>query len=83
MKIYWHKGRKNIIGKNVRLLRKNAKLTQEQLAIEVQLLGFEFERIAIVRIEKGNRFVADYEVLALAQALNVSVGTLYENIDFS
>lgn len=77
MKIYWHKGKKNIIGCNVRQLRRKAKLTQEQLAAKLQVAGYELDRLAIVRIEAGNRFVADYEVKAFAIVLNVSIEKLY------
>ena len=80
MKIYWHKGKKNIIGSNVRRLRIKAKLTQEQLAARLQVLEYEFDRLTILRIEAGNRFIADYEVKALASALNVSIEKLYEEL---
>ena len=78
MKIYWHNGKKNIIGGNVRQLRRNAKLTQEQLAARLQVAGYEFDRLTIVRIEAGNRFIADYEVKALATVLNVNIEKLYD-----
>jgi len=78
MKIYWHEGRKNVIGKNVRKLRKLAKLTQKQLAEKIQLLGYEFDRLTVLRIETGDRFVADYEVYALAEGLDVEISTLYD-----
>ena len=77
MKIYWHNDQKNIIGKNVRLLRKNLKMTQKELANKLQLLGYEFDRLTIVRIESGDRFVADYEVKALSEALVVDISSLY------
>lgn len=80
MKIYWHNGRKNIIGNNVRLLRTNAEMTQKQLAAKIQLLGYEFDRLTVLRIESGDRFVADYEVKALAEALNVEIRLLYDNV---
>ena len=78
MKIYWHEGRKNVIGGNVRELRKKAKLTQKQLAAKIQLLGYEFDRLTILRIESGDRFVADYEVKALAEGLRVKIQALYD-----
>lgn len=81
MKIYWHDGRKNIIGNNVRYLRTKNNLTQKQLAAKVQLLGFEFDRLTILRMESGDRFIADYEVKALAEALNVEIQGLYDEIE--
>jgi len=77
MKIYWHEGRKNIIGENVRMFRLKMKLTQKQLATKIQLLGYEFDRLTILRIESGDRFVADYEVKALAEGLGVDIQSLY------
>ena len=39
-----------------------------RLATKVQLLGCECSDLTILRIEKGNRFVPDYEVKALARS---------------
>lgn len=77
MKIYWHEGRKNIIGSKVRALRMNSQLTQKELAEKIQLLGYEFDRLTILRIESGDRFVADFEVKALAEGLEVELEMLY------
>ena len=81
MKIYWHNNRKNITGTNVRRYRKSAELTQAQLAEKLQLMGYEFDRLTIGRIENGDRFVADYEVDALAKALGVSLDDLLAGED--
>jgi len=70
-------GRKNVIGKNVRHLRNDAKISQQQLAVKLQLLGYEFDRLTVLRVERGIRFVADYEVIAFAEALGVGMGELY------
>ncbi len=64
---------KNIIGKKVRLTRIKNKITQEQLAARLELNDIQIDRIAISRIESGNRFVADFEVVEIAKALNISV----------
>lgn len=74
MKIYWYGDSKNIIGERVRELRKNynPKLTQKELAVKLQLMGYEFSELTILRIENGKRFVPDYEVKALANFFDVS-----------
>ena len=64
---------RNIIGAKVKLARIRNKITQEQLAARLELNDVQIDRIAISRIESGNRFVADYEVVELAKALNISV----------
>ena len=78
MKIYWTGISKNVIGPQVKLLRKGHKppLTQKALAEMLQQAGYEFDSLTILRIEKGTRFVPDYEVVALAQVLGVSYETL-------
>lgn len=72
MKIYWHEGRKNIIGKNLKKIRLEKKLTQKDIAIKLQLAGYECDRITILRIENGLRFVPDYEVKMLCDVLDIS-----------
>ena len=78
MKIYWHDGKKNIIGKNLKKIRIEKKLTQKDIAIKLQLLGVECDRLTILRIENGLRFVPDYEVKLLCQALDVSYNEIFE-----
>ena len=79
MKIYWSGERKNIIGEKVRLLRKQQGLTQRALAERLQLAGYDVTDLTILRIECGDRFVPDYEVRALANALSVSYQELLDD----
>lgn len=81
MKIYWTGDSKNIIGKKVRALRKAQGMTQKALATKVQLAGYDFNDLTVLRIENGTRFVADYEVKVLSKALNVSYEELLGKID--
>ena len=75
MRIYWHNGSKNIIGKRVKEARMNAspQITQQDLSARLEVLGYNIDRVSISKIESGDRFVADYEIVGLATALNVSV----------
>jgi transcriptional regulator with XRE-family HTH domain len=77
MKIYWHEGKKNIIGNNVFILRKKSKMTQKELSEKLQLAGYDFDRLTVGRIESGDRFVADYEVKALAEVFYISINDLF------
>ena len=72
MKIYWHNGSKNVIGDRIKVLRKEKGLSQKALAEQLQLKGFDFNDLTILRIERGERFVADYELGVLADYFNVS-----------
>lgn len=73
MKIYDYDGKKNISGDRVREARLKKRLSQADLATKLQLSGIIIERDSISRIEKGTRFVADYEVKHLAEVLGVTV----------
>lgn len=79
MKIYWNGTAKNVIGPSVRVLRKQRHLSQKALAEKLQLMGYEFNDLTILRIEQGTRFVADYEVRALAAFFQVSADDLLNN----
>ena len=48
-------------------------LSQEQLAVRLQLDGLGLTQKAISRMETGERVVADYELVHLARALEVGV----------
>ena len=76
MKIYWDGKSKNIIGKKIKKLRKEAGYTQKQLAEKLQLEGHDFTDLTILRIEQGSRFVPDYEIVILADFFNVTTDEL-------
>lgn len=79
MKIYWDGKSKNIIGEQIKYLRKKHNLTQKQLAEKLQLEGHEFSDLTILRIEQGKRFVPDYEVIILADFFGVNTDELLRN----
>lgn len=74
MIISWDKetNTKNRIGKRVKELRTERQLSQKALAEQLQLAGYEFNDLTVLRIEQGTRFVPDYEVVALAAYFRVS-----------
>ena len=55
--------------------RKNAQppLTQDGLSKKLVMLGVRIDRAGIAKIETGIRGVLDFELMALAKALNVKV----------
>lgn len=76
MKMYDFRGRRNICGDRIREARQRAWLSQSDLCRALQLAGVTVERDVISRIENGSRFVADFEVVAVAEILDVSVDWL-------
>lgn len=75
MRIIRNEERKNLCGERIRGSRKARipAITQKQLAERLELEGVMLDRMAINRIESGHRFVADYELVAIAHALGVTV----------
>ena len=80
MRIYCSGESKNIIGEKIRSLRLQHGMTQKALAEQLQLAGYEFSDLTILRIENGTRFVPDYELKALAQVLRVTYEDLLGSI---
>ncbi len=66
----------NICGQNIRLLREQKQMSQDQLAAKLQTEGLSVNQNSISRIETGKRIVADYELKALAKVLCVDINTL-------
>lgn len=73
----------NICGEKVRLARAMHKppLTQEELATKLNLLGMDFTKVIISRIEKNQRHVVDGELKILAKALGVTMEWLCSDDD--
>lgn len=61
-----------ILAARVREMRTRQGLTQQDLSERVHALGGALDRVAIIKIENGNRGVALDEVLLLAAALQVA-----------
>ena len=76
MKIYDYNGKKNICGDRIHEARRRLRLTQSDLAAQLQIAGIIMERDSVSRMEIGTRFVADYELRELARILKVTVNWL-------
>ncbi len=73
MKIYDYDGRKNISGDRIHQLRTSKRLSQADLAARMQVNGVIIEREAISKIETGDRFVTDYELMTFAKIFGVTM----------
>jgi HTH-type transcriptional regulator, cell division transcriptional repressor len=58
-------------------LKSNPVVTQEDLAGRLAGQGILLDRTAVSRIESRDRYVMDYEALAIARALRVTVSWLF------
>ena len=68
----------NIIGSQIKSIRKQEKITQEDLCARMQVMGYQISRSDISKIENCNKFIADFEVLGFAKALKRSILELYD-----
>jgi DNA-binding XRE family transcriptional regulator len=71
-------GNRNIIGKNINLIRKRKEITQEQLTARLNVQGIEIDRPMISKIERQTREILDYEIKAIAIALGVTIEDLFK-----
>lgn len=73
-------GKNNICGGKIYAFRKNAKpkMSQRILAEKCQLLGVDLDKNAIQRIESGQRFVTDIELVCLSRIFSVRIDELIE-----
>lgn len=73
-------GKNNICGEKIYKLRKEAvpKMSQRILAEKLQLLGIDVDKNAIQRIESGQRFITDIELIAFKKIFNISYEELLE-----
>ena len=75
MKIYDFEGQKNISGDRIHQVRATKRISQADLAARMQVKGV-FEREAISKIETGDRFVTDCELMIFAEVLGVTMDWL-------
>jgi hypothetical protein len=69
----------NLVGDRVRQARLalHPRVSQDDLSGRLASLGIQITQTGISKLESRSRYVMDYEVVALAKALKVSVGSLY------
>lgn len=68
------------IGGNIRRLRRQAGLTQEQVIANLQLQGLEISRSSYSQIECGTYNIRISELAALAELFQVDFNAFFEGI---
>ena len=76
VRLYTLDGKCNISGPRIREARVEAGMSQEELAVRMQLAGLQMGQMAVSRIETGKRLVPDFELPLLAAALGVTTDWL-------
>ncbi len=67
----------NVCGKNIALFRKEMKISQRALADKLQLIGLNVDKNAVQRMESGQRFITDIELVYLSEALGKTIPELF------
>jgi transcriptional regulator with XRE-family HTH domain len=70
---------KNVVGPSIKRIRAAAepKVSQQDLAGRLAALGVQIDRSAIARLERGDRFIRDFEIIGIAAALRVPLVQLF------
>lgn len=69
----------NMVGGNVKKLRLERKMSQQELSNKLEMLAIYICRGSISRIEEKQRTVSDIELYGLAKVLNVPIAALFED----
>lgn len=65
------------IGGNIRKLRENLNMTQEQLSAKLQVEGCDITRSALAKIEVGQRHLYPDEIILIKQLLKVTYDDIF------
>ena len=78
MKLNKNSEYRNIIGTKLKEIRMRTNMTQQELAKEVQEIGFNMTLKEISKIETDKRLVQDFELFAFAQVFNISTDEFFK-----
>ena len=65
------------VGKNIRIAREKAGITQDILAAKLQLKGCDITRSAIAKIEVGQRHLYPDEIILIKEILNIDFDYIF------
>lgn len=74
-------GKSNVIGNTLRKIRQKNNYSQTDLCRRLELIGITIAKEDLSKIENNNKTVKDFEVWALAKALDISLEELFEELN--
>ncbi len=77
MKSNKYKNKANTLGEIIAKKRKSIKLSQNQLASKMQLIGINIGKNEISKIECGKRIIRDYELIAIKDILQLDINNIH------
>jgi transcriptional regulator with XRE-family HTH domain len=75
------KNPRNVVGREIRRLRDQQRLSQPMLAARCRRWGWDLSRQTLAKIETQVRWVSDFELICLARALRVEPAELLPSKD--
>lgn len=64
--------------KKYKKIRKEQKITQDELCARMQVMGYQISRSDISKLENGKKFITDFELLGFSKALKISILDLFD-----
>ena len=77
MKSNKYLNKSNFLGNLIATTRKSCKLSQNQLASHLQLMGINIGKNDISKIECGKRLIKDYEIIAIKDILKLDINNIH------
>ncbi len=72
----------NVIGPQIKHLREQSNITQEELTARCNLIGWNISRSTLAKIESRVRRITDSEIALMAEALKVEISELYKTSEY-
>lgn len=69
-------GRKNLVGLKMQEVRKSRGISQRQVADDLNEMGLIIDKNAVQRMESGQRFITDIELVTIAKYLDIPLNEL-------
>ena len=74
-----YKNHLNISNKKIRELRLKNNMSLTDLSTKLSLVGIDIPKQSLHKLEKGDRIIKDFELVAFAKVLNVTVEELLQD----
>lgn len=68
------------IGHNIQRLRKNAKMTQEQVIAHLQLMGIEISKSTYAKLETNRMNIKVSELIALCKIFHSDISEFFDGL---
>lgn len=76
-----YNNKSNISGKIIEQYRENLKMSRDELASQLQLLGINIDRTGILRIENNQVILKDFELVAICKILKINYKDLENELN--